>query len=147
MRSPKRIRASVSILSHSKYISATTHEPRGPAFSASADELFAKVTELLDRMDGTRTDVRVAEELQVPRKLADAWLKRFVQMKLGKLFESPSTCKTPSEVVEELRIPPRQIRSCLKRLHDEGVVVKVPGSRPLQYRSAASIGPLFDGRD
>ena len=63
------------------------------------------------------------------------------------LFESPSTCKTPAEVVEELRIPERQVRSCLKRLHDEGVVVKVPRSRPLKYRSAASIGPLFDKRD
>ena len=91
--------------------------------------------------------LRIAEELQVPGKLADAWLKRFVEMKLRTLFESPSTCKTPAEVVEELRIPERQVRSCLKRLHDEGVVVKVPRSRPLKYRSAASIGPLFDKRD
>ena len=126
--------------------SATTHESDVPVHSAPADELFAKVTELLDRMDGLRTDARIDEELQVPRQLAGAWLKRFVEMKLRKLFESPSTCKTPAEVAEELRIPERQVRSCLKRLHDEGVVVKVLRSRPLKYRSTTSIGPLFDGR-
>ena len=124
-----------------------THEPQVPAHSSSADELFAKVTELLDRMDGLRTDARIDEELQVPRQLAGAWLKRFVEMKLRSLFESPSTCKTPAEVVEELRIPERQVRSCLKRLLGEGMVEKVPRSRPVRYRSTASIGPLFDGRD
>ena len=126
---------------------AMTHEPHVPAHSSSADELFAKVTELLDRMDGLRTDARIDEELQVPRQLAGAWLKRFVEMKLRKLFESSSTCMTPAEVVEELRIPERQVRSCLKRLLDEGVVEKVPRSRPVRYRSTASIGPLFDGKE
>ena len=126
---------------------AMTHEPRGLAHSSPADELFAKVMELLERMDGSRTDARVADELQVPRKLADAWLKRFVEMKLRKLFENPGTLKTEAEVVEELRIPKQQARSCLKRLRDEGVVEKAPPSRPARYRSTASIGPLFDKRD
>ena len=125
---------------------AMTHEPRGPAHTSPADELFAKVTELLDRMDGPPTDASVAEELQVPRKLAVAWLKRYVEMKLRKLFENPGTLKTEAEVVEELRIPKQQARSCLKRLRDEGVVEKAPPSRPGRYRSAASIGPLFDKR-
>ena len=126
---------------------AMTHEPHGRAHSSPADELFAKVTELLDRMDGPRTDARVAEELQVSRKQADAWLKRFVELKLRKLFESSSTPKTATEVVEELRFPMHQVRSHLKRLLDEGVVEKVPRSRPVRYRSTASIGPLFDKRD
>ena len=39
-----------------------------------------------------------------------------------------------------------QVRSCLKRLLDEGVVEKAPRSRPVRYRSTASIGPLFDER-
>ena len=126
---------------------AMTREPHGPAHSSPADELFAKVTVLLERMDGSRTDARVADELQVPRKLADAWLKRFVEMKLRKLFESSSTLMTADEVVEELRFPQHQVRSCLKRLCDEGVVKKIPRSRPVRYRSTASIGPLFDKRD
>ena len=126
---------------------AMTHEPHGPVHSSPADELFAKVTELLERMDGPRTDARVADELQVPRKLADAWLKRLVEMKLRKLFESSSTLRTAAEAVEELRFPQHQVRSCLKRLLDEGVVEKAPRSRPARYRFTASIGPLFDKRD
>ena len=126
---------------------AMTHEPHGPAHSSPADELFAKVTELLERMDGPRTDARVADELQVPRKLADAWLKRLVEMKLRTLFESSSTLRTAAEAVEELRFPQHQVRSCLKRLLDEGVVEKAPRSRPARYLFTASIGPLFDKRD
>ena len=82
-----------------------------------------------------------------PRKQADAWLKRFVEMKLRKLFESSSTLMTADEVAEELRFAQHQVRSCLKRLLDEGVVEKAPGSRPVRYRPTASIGPLFDKRD
>ena len=126
---------------------AMAHEPHGPAHSSPADELFAKVTELLERMDGPRTDARVADEVQVQRKLADAWLKRFVEMKLRKLFERSSTLMTADEVAEELRFAQHQVRSCLKRLLDEGVVEKAPGSRPVRYRPTASIGPLFDERD
>ena len=125
---------------------AMTHEPHVPAHSSPADELFAKVTELLDRMDGPRTDAVVAEELQVPRKAAVAWLKRFADMQIRKLFESSSTSRTPAEVVKELRIPEHHVRGCLKRLHEEREVEKVPRSRPVRYRSTASIGPLFDGR-
>ena len=123
------------------------HDPHAPAHSSPADELFAKVTELLERMDGPRTDARVVEELEIPRKLADVWLKRFVEMRLRKLFVSSSTLRTVAEVVEELRFPQHQVRSCLKRLLDEGVVEKAPGTRPVRYRSTASIGPLFDKRD
>ena len=125
----------------------TTSEPHVSAHSTPADELFAKVVELLDRLEGPRTDARVAEELQVSRKQADAWLKRFVEMKLRNLFERSSTLMTTDEVVEELRFPQHQVRSCLKRLRDEGVVEKVPRSRPVRYRSTDSIGPLFDTRD
>ena len=125
---------------------AMTREPHEPAHPSPADELFAKVTELLDRMDGPRTDARVAEELQVPVKLAGTWLKRFAEMKLGNLFENPSTLRTEAELVEELRFPKHTVRSCLKRLLDEGVVEKAPRSRPAKYRSTASIGPLFDER-
>ena len=126
---------------------AITHEPHGPAHLSPKGELFAKVTELLDRIDGPRTDSRVAEELQVSRKQADAWLKRFVEMKLRRLFEGSSTLKSEAEVVEALRFPQHQVRSCLKRLLVERVVEKAPRSRPARYRSTASIGPLFDETD
>ena len=125
---------------------AMTHEPHIPAHSSPADELFAKVTDLLDRMDGPRTDAGVAEELQIPKKLAAAWLERFADMQIRKLFESLSASRTPAEVAKELRIPERRVRSCLKHLCEERVVEKVPRSRLVRYRSTASIGPLFDGR-
>ena len=52
--------------------------------------------------------------------------------------------REPAEIAEELQIPTRHIRRCLKRLVEEGVVEKL--SRPIGYRFTASIGPLFDGR-
>ena len=98
-------------------------------------------------MDGPQTDARVAGELQVTKKQAEVWLKRFVGEKLRELFERTGTSRTVAEIVEELRFSERQIRGCLKRLLDEGVVEKAPRSRPVRYRSTASIGPLFDRRD
>ena len=123
---------------------ATTPDPHVAAHIAPADELFAKVRDLLDGMDGPKTDARVAGELQVTKKQAEVWLKRFTDERLRELFESTGTPRTVAEIVEELRFSERQIRGCLKRLLDEGVVEKLPGSRPVRYRSTASIGPLFD---
>ena len=123
---------------------ATTPDPHVAAHSPPADELFAKVRDLLERMDGPQTDTRVAGELQVTKKQAEVWMKRFADEKLRELFESTGTPRTVAEIVEELRFPERQIRGCLKRLLDEGVVEKSPRSRPVRYRSTASIGPLFD---
>ena len=123
---------------------ATMPDPLVAAHSAPADELFAKVKDLLDRMDGPQTDARVAGELQVTKKQAEVWLKRFAEEKLRELFDGTGTPRTVAEIVEELRFSERQIRGCLKRLLDEGVVEKSPRSRPVRYRSTASIGPLFD---
>lgn len=124
----------------------TTPDSHVAAHSAPADELFAKVKDLLDRMDGRQTDARVAGELQVTKKQAEVWLKRFVDERIREIFESTGTSRTVAEIVEELRLSERQIRGCLKRLLDEGVVEKSPRSRPVRYRSTASIGPLFDQR-
>ena len=120
---------------------------RPAAHSTPADELFAKVAVLLARMDEPLTDARVAAELQVSKKQAEQWLNRFVDEKLRELFRNRSTPGTVAEVVEELRSPKHRIHSGLKRLLDAGVVEKVPRSRPARYRSAASIGPLFDKGD
>ena len=126
---------------------AMTRESHVLAHSTPADELFAKVAELLDRLDGPRTDDHVAKALLVSGKQAGDWLSLYVGMKLRKLFESSSTHKTVAEVVEELRLPTNHVRRCLKRLVDEDVVAKIPESRPARYRSTASIGPLFDKRN
>ena len=125
---------------------ATTPDPHVATQSPPADELFAKVRDLLDRMDGPQTDARVAEELQVTKKQAEVWLKRVADEKLRALFASTSTSRTVAEIVAELRFSERQIRGFLKRLLDEGVIEKAPRSQPVRYRSAASIGPLFDQR-
>ena len=122
-----------------------TPEPPIAVGSTPADELFAKVNELLDRMDGPRTDACVAEELQVSKKQAAIWLKRFVEDRLRKLFESAGPPRTESEIAGKLRVSRHQIRSCLKRLDEEDIVEKL--SSPVRYRSAVSIGPLFDQRD
>ena len=103
--------------------------------------------ELLNRVDEPRTGDHVAEELQVPRKLARDWLKRFVELKLRSLFERSSAFRTEAEFIEELRIPGNQVRSRLKRLCEEGVIENESRSRPVRYRSATSIGPLFDKRN
>ena len=125
---------------------ATTPEPHVAIHPAPADELFAKVKDLLDRMDGPRTDARVARELQVTKKQAEVWLRRFADEKLRELFEGTGTPRTVAEIVEELRFSERWIRDCLRCLLDEGVVEKSPRFRPVRYRSTASIGPLFDRR-
>jgi len=114
------------------------------ADSSPADELFTKVKELLERMDGPRTETRASEELQVSKKQAEVWLKRFVEEKLGEWFERTDVPRTEAEIAEELRLPRNHIRRCLKRLIDEDMIEKL--SRPVRYRSTASIGPLFDRR-
>ena len=79
--------------------------PHVAAHSAPADELFVKVKDLLDGMDGPKTDARVAGELQVTKKQAEIWLKRFADEKLREFFESTDTPRTVAEIVEELRFP------------------------------------------
>ena len=97
-------------------------------------------------MEGPRTDARVAEELQVPKRHAGVWLRRYVEEKLGDLVKHMSALGTEAEMAEEIRVPRGRVRRCLKRLTEEGVAVKLVG-RPVRYRSAVSIGPLFDRRD
>ena len=116
---------------------AATSEPQVPACPSPADELFAKFAELLDQMDGPRTDTRIAEVLQIPRRQASTWLKRYMELKLEKLFESSSANKAVAEAAEELNLPARQVGSCLKHLLDAGVIERLPQSRPIRYRSAA----------
>jgi DNA processing protein len=50
----------------------------GVADASPADELFAKVRELLTRMDTAKTEGKVAEELRVSKGQAKEWLHRLV---------------------------------------------------------------------
>ena len=117
---------------------ARTPEPCATADSTPADELFAKVGELIERMDGPRTEDIVAETLQVQKKQAEVWLARFAEGKIRELFRGAGVCKTEAEISEDLQVSVKQIRACLKHLVKEGVLDKL--SRPVRYRSSDSIG-------
>ena len=123
---------------------ATTGAVEPPA-STPADELFAKVRSLLQGMHGTRTEAEVAEILQVSRTQAGTWLKLFIDEELRELFKHSGALKTEAEVAETLQVSSGQVRGTLKRLVEEGAVEKL--SRPVRYRCADSIGPLFDRKD
>ena len=110
--------------------------------STPADELFIKVSDLLEGMAGPRTESGVAEYLQVSKAQAGVWLNRIVDEKLRELFKHTIEFKTEVEVSEELRVSRHQVRAHLKRMMGEGVIEKRTG--PVGYRSAESIGPLFD---
>jgi DNA processing protein len=62
--------------------------------------------------------------------------------KVRELLGGMTTPKTEAEVAEELQVSKAQAREWLKRLVEEGAVEKL--SRPVRYRSAASVGSLFD---
>ena len=120
----------------------STPKPCNVADSTLAGELFAKVGELMERMDGPRTEATVSDELQVSKKQAEVWLVRFAEGKIRDLFEGGNPCKTESEISEDLQISIKPIRICLKRLVEAGVLDKI--SRPVRYRSCDRIGPLFN---
>jgi len=105
-----------------------------------AEQLFAKVTDLLNQMDGLRTIDRVAKEMEIPKTLADAWLKRFVDMKLKQVFACSGMVKTVAEAARDLQVTNGQASSSLKRLLGEGVVGKVKDkpSRRIKYCSPAA---------
>ena len=127
---------------------AVLQEPLLTTHRSPADELFAKVTERLEHMDGPRTIDRVAKELQVPKTLAGDWLKRFVDMKLRTLFKDSDTSRAIPELAQALQIRRGQVPPYLKHLVKEGLVEKVKDKKSgrVRYRSLGLIGPLF-GRE
>jgi DNA processing protein len=60
-------------------ISAPCHPPAVESLLTPADELFAKVRELLGTMKKPRTDTEVAVDLRVSKGQATAWLQRLVK--------------------------------------------------------------------
>ena len=124
---------------------AVLQEPLLTTHRSPADELFAKVTERLEQMDGPRTIDRVAKELQVPKTLAGDWLKRFVDMKLRTLFKGSDTSRAIPELAQALQVRRGQVPPYLKHLVKEGLVEKVKDKKSgrVRYRSLGLIGPLF----
>ena len=121
----------------------STPKPCAVADSTPADELFAKVRGLIERMDGPKTATNVSEELRlISKKQAEVWLALFAEGKIRELFRGAGVCKTEAEISEDLQVSVKPIRACLKRLVEEGVLDKL--SRPVRYRSNGSVGPLFD---
>jgi len=124
---------------------ARTPETRAASDSKPVDpaaELFAKVRDLIEGMDGPRTGATIADELQVSKKQAEAWLVRFAEGKIRELFEGAGVCKSEAEISADLQVSVKSIRTCLKRLVEDGVLNKL--SRPVRYRSSDRIGPLFN---
>ena len=119
-------------------VPARTPEPCSAADSTPAGELFVKVRKLIERMDGPRTEAKVAEELQISKKQAEAWLRPFVEGQIRDLFKGAGVYKTEAEIAESLQVSGKQVRVCLKRLVEEGALAKL--SRPVRYRSNDSIG-------
>ena len=111
---------------------------RYPLALGQANELFAKVEQLIERMNGPITNVSVAAGLQVSQRQADIWLRRFVEGKIKDLFKGSDVCKTEAEVAESLQVSTKHARSCLRRLVAEDALEKL--SRPLRYRSAKDKG-------
>ena len=109
-------------------------------YPAPAEQLFAKVMDLLNQMDGLRTIDRVAKEMEIPRTLADTWLKRFIDMKLKQMFACSGMFKTVPEAAQDLQITDGQVSSALKHLLREGVVGKVKDkpSRCIKYCSTTA---------
>ena len=107
-----------------------------------ADPLFGTVREILAAMEGPRNEARVAECLQVSRTQAGTWLKRFVEERIRVLFTRNDVQRTEAQVAETLKVSRPLARGILNRLVEEGTVRKL--SRPARYRSADSIGLLFD---
>ncbi|HSW62966.1 MAG TPA: DNA-processing protein DprA [Dissulfurispiraceae bacterium] len=62
---------------------------RTTANATPAEELFAKVREILERIDSPKTDAEVAEELAVSKNQAKEWLQRLVDAGVLKKLSKP----------------------------------------------------------
>ena len=63
-----------------------------------AEELFAKVKEILQRMETPKTDVEVAEELNVSKSQAKVWLQRLVSEGVLQKLSKPVRYQAASSV-------------------------------------------------
>ncbi len=123
---------------------ATSFSSADTSSTTPAEELLAMVTNLLDSMDGPKTEARVAEYLEVSKNQAGAWLRAFREAKLKELFDRTNELRTEAQLAKALHVSGSQIRSSLKRMVDQGSIEKISHPRPSRYRPTGSIGTLFD---
>ena len=109
----------------------------------AARELFATVEVLLTSMDRPKTATSVAKYLDVSRKQAEVWLRRFIETTLRDFFERTDEVRTRAEMADELGVTGRQIQSSLTKMVKKEIIERVPRSRPARYRRTGSIGALF----
>ena len=81
------------LLSEPTTLSQTAKSPVSPA-----EELFAKVKEILERMETPKTDAEVAEELNVSKSQAKEWLQRLVSEGVLQKLSKPVRYKAASSV-------------------------------------------------
>ena len=125
-----------------------TPEPCATADSTPTDELFDKVMEQIERMDGPKTKATVVnkfKKLRVSETQAQTWLNLFAERKIRELFKSADVCKTEKEISKEIQVSV-PIRGCLQRLVKEKFLDKIPGCS-VRYRSSKFNRPLFDQRN
>ncbi len=91
-------------------------------------------------MDGPRTEDTVADTLAVTTKQAGDWLVRFAEEKIEGLFKGADVHRT-EEIIDKLQVSGKQVRACLKRLVEDGVLDKL--ARPVKYRSKNPVGALL----
>ena len=130
---------------------SSTPEPCDAADSAPVDELFGKIMEQIERMDGPKTKATVAnklKKLRVSETQSQTWLNLFAERKIRELFKSANACKTEEEISKEIQKiqVSAQIRRCLSGLVKEKFLDKIPG-RPVKYCSGQFNRSLFDQRN
>jgi len=92
--------------------------------SSPAEELFAKVRELLQRMPTPKTDVEVAADLNVSKSQAKEWLKRLVDdgvlEKLGKPVRYLASSVKQAGLFEQLEKTKESEEVALKNVSKKG---------------------------
>lgn len=117
--------------------------PADTSADGPAKELFATVKVLLAAMDRPKTATSVAMYLDVSRKQAEIWLRRFMDTRLRDHFKRTDEVRTRAEIADELGVTGPQIQNALGKLVKEQIIERVPRSRPARYRRTGSIGALF----
>ena len=122
---------------------ASSLAPADTFNDGAAKKLFATVKVLLTSMDRPKTATSVAKYLDVSKKQAEVWLRRFMETTLRDLFEQTDEVRTRAEIANELGVTGPQIQSSLRKMVKEEIIERVPRSRPARYRRAGFIGALF----
>jgi len=116
------------------------HKPGKPLHGQ--DELSFAVHEEPEKPYETQTDLLPSESTQIsqPAKSSASPAEELFA-KVKEIMERMELPKTDAEVAEELNVAKSQAKEWLQRLVSEGVLQKL--SKPVRYKAASSVGPLF----